>query len=67
MARSSLGHEIGHCLRLIHDTVDALGGVVKQLSGTINGSTLHIAFAAIEEKTEEQRKGHRDDEHDEKA
>ena len=53
-------HEVGDELGLVHDAVDALGGIVEQLGGTFDGGTLDVALTAIEKEIEEQREDHRE-------
>ena len=65
MACCGSGHKISHELGLIHNAVDALGSIIKQLGSMFKGSTLDVAPAAVEEEVEEQDEDHRDNEHNE--
>ena len=65
VARRGGSHEVGDEFCLVHDAVDALGGIVEQLGGMFDGRTLDVALTAVEEEVEEQREDRRDDEHDE--
>ena len=65
--RAGSRDEVGHELGLVHDAVDALSGIVEQLGGSLDGGTLDVTLATVEQKVEEQQEDHRDDEHDEQS
>ena len=67
VARCGSGHKMSHKLSLIHNAIDALSSIVKQLCGMFEGRTLYVAFTAVEEEVEEQNEDHRDDEHDKQS
>ena len=67
VARRGNRHKVGDELGLVHDAVDALGGIVEQLGGTFDGGTLDVTLTTVEQEVEEQREDHRDDEHDEQS
>ena len=61
------GHIVGHNLRFDHDAVNAFCRIVKQLDSPFDGGLSDIVFTAIEQKVEEQREHHCDDEHNQQS
>ena len=48
------GHEVGHELCIVHDAVDALGGIVEELRSMVDDCALDKLLATFEQNIEQQ-------------
>ena len=60
-------HIVCHQFCFIHNTVDSLCSVVKQLCGVVDGRMLDVEFTMIEEEVEKHNEEQRNDNYDKHA